>query len=371
MFFYHSATKGMIRATLDAFFTAKSEGMNSEDALQFMILTRYSLFPKKREEFIRLYALFQLYLEDKISLLDLDDALHDFLPDTSSDALDAVIDAYGELIMVLRFHAPEIPNNIGEKEKQELEMLRGVISLMHMYESGAIFKTTESVGFPTVKFLDNFIYTIDQEYYKRVGKTSPKQESIADSKFKNREEYEAWKAHKIKENEEKRQSQKEIDIGKEPNQLKDAEKKTILLVDDDIHVHRLIDKEFPFRDKMDLVYFYSPKDAFNYLLTNKVHLIISCLLFPDITGIHFLRACKELCPKLPFIIHSGMDYRDDFAVWAADAYIIKSSDLSELFKTIEKLLGLSPSVFKELDTKEWGTKEDAIEKGLRRLFNKR
>jgi hypothetical protein len=66
-----------------------------------------------------------------------------------------------------------------------------------------------------------------------------------------------------------------------------------------------------------------------------------------------------------------MDYRDDFAVWAADAYIVKSSDLSELFKTIEKLLGLSHSVFKELDTKEWGTKEDAIEKGLRRLFNKR
>jgi curved DNA-binding protein CbpA len=207
MFFYHSATEGMIRANLDAFFTAKSDGMNSEDALQFMILTRYSLFPKKREEFIRLYALFQLYLEDKISLLALDDALHDFLPDTSSDALDAVVDAYGELIMVLRFHAPEIPNNVGEKEKEELKMLRGVISLMHIYESGAIFKSTQSFGFPTVKFLNNFIYTIDQEYYKRVGRTSSKQENVASSKFfKNREEYDAWKARKIKEKEQKRQS---------------------------------------------------------------------------------------------------------------------------------------------------------------------
>jgi hypothetical protein len=69
----------MIRSNLDAFFTAKSEGMSSEDALNFMILTRYSLFPKKREEFILLYALFNLYLEDKISLLDLIDALPDIL----------------------------------------------------------------------------------------------------------------------------------------------------------------------------------------------------------------------------------------------------------------------------------------------------
>jgi hypothetical protein len=171
MFF--SGTKGMIRANLDAFFTAKSEGMSSEDALQFMILTRYSLFPKKREEFIRLYALFLSFLEN---------------PETSG--MDFPI-AFGVLSIILDsfYLHHEIPENIGEKEKQELEMLRGVISLMHMYESGAIFKTTESVGFPTVKFLDNFIYTIDQEYYKRVGKTSSKQESVASSKFfKSREE---------------------------------------------------------------------------------------------------------------------------------------------------------------------------------------
>ncbi len=189
MFF--SATKGMLRANLDAFFTAKSDGMNSEDALQFMILTRYSLFPKKREEFIRLYALFLSFLEN---------------PENGD--MDFPI-AFGVLSIILDsfYLHHEIPENIGEKEKQELEMLKGVISLMHMYESGAIFKTTESVGFPTVKFLDNFIYTIDQEYYKRVGRTSSKQESVASSKFfKNREEYDAWKARKIKEKEQKRQS---------------------------------------------------------------------------------------------------------------------------------------------------------------------
>ena len=62
MFF--SGTKGMIESNLDAFFKAKSDGMSPEDALHFMILTRYSLFPKKREEFIYLYALFLSFIEN-------------------------------------------------------------------------------------------------------------------------------------------------------------------------------------------------------------------------------------------------------------------------------------------------------------------
>lgn len=342
MFFYHSATKGMIRANLEAFFTSKSYGMTLEEALGFMIGTRYSLFPEKKVVFFRLCALFQEYIEDEIDLFELDKTLSDVFPDLSTEAMDHVSDAFGELIMVLRFHAPEILKNFGEKEKEELEMLRRVISLMFLYESGAIFKSTKSFSFPTDKWMTDFIQKIDKEYCEKLEgeRGRIEQGNITSSKFKSREEYEEWKAQKIKEAEENSQRQKEIDIVKEPNQLKDAEEKTILLVDDDIHIHRLIDKEFLFRDKMDLVHFYSPKDAFNYLLSSKVHLIISCIRFPDpdIDGIHFLRACKTLCPKLPFIIHTSYDYSDDFHAWAAEAYIVKSSDLSELFKTMGNLL---------------------------------
>jgi hypothetical protein len=34
---------------------------------------------------------------------------------------------------------------------------------------------------------------------------------------------------------------------------------------------------------------------------------------------------------------TAYDYRDDFAVWASEAYIVKSSDLTELKATIKKL----------------------------------
>ncbi len=208
MFFYHSATKGMIRSNLDAFFTAKSDGMSLEEALGFMIGTRYSLFPEKKVVFFRLYALFQEYIEDEIDLFKLDNALSDVLLDASTEAMDHVSDAFGELIVVLRFHAPEIPNNVGEKETEELKMLRSVISLMFLYESGAIFKSTKSFSFPTDKWMADFIQKIDKEYCEKLErkKVRIEQKSSTSSKFKNREEYEAWKAGKLKEAEEKRKS---------------------------------------------------------------------------------------------------------------------------------------------------------------------
>jgi DNA-binding response OmpR family regulator len=47
---------------------------------------------------------------------------------------------------------------------------------------------------------------------------------------------------------------------------------------------------------------------------------------------------KEKNPKVPVIMSTAYDYRDDFAVWASEAYIVKSSDLEELKSMIKKLL---------------------------------
>ncbi len=54
-------------------------------------------------------------------------------------------------------------------------------------------------------------------------------------------------------------------------------------------------------------------------------------------GIQLLRRMKEIRPQVPVIMLTAYDYRDDFAVWCADAYLVKSSDLSELKNTLRKL----------------------------------
>ncbi|MCL5023445.1 MAG: response regulator [Nitrospirae bacterium] len=54
-------------------------------------------------------------------------------------------------------------------------------------------------------------------------------------------------------------------------------------------------------------------------------------------GINLLRQMKEIRPWVPIVMLTAYDFRDDFAIWCADAYIVKSSDLSELKGTLKNL----------------------------------
>ncbi len=57
-------------------------------------------------------------------------------------------------------------------------------------------------------------------------------------------------------------------------------------------------------------------------------------------GVHALRQIKQAHPNLPVIMVTAYDdFKDDLSIWAADAYVIKSSDLTELKKTIAKFIG--------------------------------
>lgn len=55
-------------------------------------------------------------------------------------------------------------------------------------------------------------------------------------------------------------------------------------------------------------------------------------------GIGLLRQMKEIRPAVPIIMLTAYDYRDDFEVWCADAYIVKSSNLAELKSTVKKTI---------------------------------
>ena len=46
---------------------------------------------------------------------------------------------------------------------------------------------------------------------------------------------------------------------------------------------------------------------------------------------------KEMSPKVPIILLTACDYQDDFKAWGVDAYVMKSSDLSELKSVIRSV----------------------------------
>ncbi len=111
----------------------------------------------------------------------------------------------------------------------------------------------------------------------------------------------------------------------------------LLIVDDDTNIQRLYKEELE-EEGYDVVVATTGKDALEMFEVENPDIVTLDILMPDIDGISLLRKMKEKRPNIPIIMSTAYDYRDDFAVWASEAYIVKSSDLSELKKTIKKLI---------------------------------
>ena len=68
-------------------------------------------------------------------------------------------------------------------------------------------------------------------------------------------------------------------------------------------------------------------------------LVVLDLLMPRMDGMETLERLMALNTRLPVIIYSAYDrFKDSFMTWAADAYLVKSSDLDVLKREIERIL---------------------------------
>lgn len=111
----------------------------------------------------------------------------------------------------------------------------------------------------------------------------------------------------------------------------------ILVVDDDAHILRLYKEELT-EEGYDVVVANTGKAAMEVFEKEVPDLVTLDILMPDIDGISLLRRMKEKRPRMPIVMSTAYDYRDDFAVWASEAYLVKSADLTELKSTIRRLL---------------------------------
>ncbi len=111
----------------------------------------------------------------------------------------------------------------------------------------------------------------------------------------------------------------------------------ILVVDDDPAIRMLYKEELE-EEGYEVVVASSGKEALELFEKEMPDLVTLDILMPDMDGIQVLRKMKEMRPRLPIIMSTAYDYRDDFAVWASEAYVVKSSDTTELKETIRRLL---------------------------------
>ncbi|MGK0288610.1 MAG: DNA-binding NtrC family response regulator [bacterium] len=112
----------------------------------------------------------------------------------------------------------------------------------------------------------------------------------------------------------------------------------LLIIDDDDNMRFLLESEFK-----DLGYNVTAADsAFTglpLLQKGDFDLVILDIKMPGMDGIEALGRIVGTKRGLPVIIHSAYShYKENYLTWSASAYVVKSSDLTELKNTAVKLI---------------------------------
>lgn len=116
-------------------------------------------------------------------------------------------------------------------------------------------------------------------------------------------------------------------------------KKRILVVDDEEGLRLLYKEELEEAGWL-VTLASSGEESLRKIEEGVVDLVLLDIKMPGMDGVEVLRRVKERWKDLPVILCSAYShYKHDFGTWASDAYIIKSSDLSELKQTVKDILG--------------------------------
>lgn len=115
-------------------------------------------------------------------------------------------------------------------------------------------------------------------------------------------------------------------------------KKKILIVDDEDNI-RLLYKEELQEEGYEVDCARNADEALKKIEEEEPDLITLDIKMPGMNGIDFLRLLKEQKRDIPIILCSAYgSYKQDFQVWASEAYVVKSADLRELKMTIKEVL---------------------------------
>ena len=113
---------------------------------------------------------------------------------------------------------------------------------------------------------------------------------------------------------------------------------TILLVEDDKNQRLLYEQEL-MHEGYEVVTASNGKEALEKVQKKLPDIVIMDINMPKMDGIEAMGRILGKNKEIPVIINTAYsNYKDSFMSWAADAYIVKTSDLSELKEKIKEVL---------------------------------
>jgi len=116
------------------------------------------------------------------------------------------------------------------------------------------------------------------------------------------------------------------------------EKRKILVVEDEINQGLLYEEELT-DEGYEVDVANSGEEALEMVAGKSYDLVVLDIGMPEMDGLETLGRMLTIDNKLPVILNTAYpSYKDNFMSWAADAYVIKSSDMTELKEKIRESL---------------------------------
>jgi DNA-binding NtrC family response regulator len=112
----------------------------------------------------------------------------------------------------------------------------------------------------------------------------------------------------------------------------------ILIVDDDQNV-RLVYREMLNEAGYEVFEAESGRETFETLNREPIDLVVLDIKLRSESGLDVLQKITKQFPEIPVILCSAYaSFQDDYTSWLAESYIIKSTDLEELSREVDRVL---------------------------------
>lgn len=112
----------------------------------------------------------------------------------------------------------------------------------------------------------------------------------------------------------------------------------ILCVDDDLSLLLLYQEELS-EDGYEVIVARNGKEALEKYVQESPDLVVLDIRMPVMDGLETLNDLLGRNRQLPVILNTAYStYRENFMTWGAEAYVLKSSDLTELKEKIREAL---------------------------------